>query len=160
MAGSSLQEFFVKYVRGREELDYDAALAGAGLRLDKTAASDGSAALNKAYLGADLSQEGERLLVRRVYEGAPAYEQGLNAGDQIVAMNNMRASKDFLDARIAEKQPGDLVILTIFRADDLSVLPIKLGGRVDTNYRILPADKPSDEQKRAYQSWLKAPLGN
>jgi len=160
MAGSSLQEFFVKYVRGREELDYDAALAGAGLRLDKTAAFDGSVAVNKAYLGADLSQEGERLLVRRVYEGSSAYEQGLNAGDQIIAINNMRASKDFLDARIAEKRPGDFVILTIFRADDLSVLPIKLGGRVDENYRILPAVKPSDEQKRIYQSWLKAPLGN
>jgi predicted metalloprotease with PDZ domain len=160
MAGSSLQQFFEKNVRGREELDYDTAFAGAGLRLDMTATFDGSAAVNQAYLGADLGQDGERLVVRRVYEGSPAYEQGLNAGDQIVAINNMRATKDFVEARIAEKHPGDLVILTIFRADDLSVLLIKLGGRVDANYRILPADKPSDEQKRIYQSWLNAPLGN
>lgn len=160
MAGSSLQQFFEKYVRGREELDYDAALTAAGLRLDTTAAFDGSVALNKAYLGADLSQEGERLLVRRVYEGSPAYEQGLNAGDQIVAINNMRASKEFVEARMAEKRPGELVVLTIFRADDLSVLLIKLDGRVDANFRILPADKPSAEQKRIYQSWLSAPLVN
>jgi predicted metalloprotease with PDZ domain len=158
IAGSSLEQFFARYVRGREELDYDAALAVAGLRLDKTQTADGDRAVEKAYLGAELAQEGERLLVKRVYAGSPAYEQGLNTGDQIVALNNMRANKDFLDARIAEKRAGDLVSLTIFRSDDLSVLLIKLGARSDANYRILPADKPTGQQKRIYQSWLNTPL--
>jgi predicted metalloprotease with PDZ domain len=158
MAGASLEQFFVKYVRGREELDYDAALAAAGLRLDKTAAADDIKASEKAFFGADLVQEGERLLVKRVYAGSPAYEQGLNAGDQIVALNNMRANKEFFDARLAEKHAGDLLNLTIFRADDLSLLLIKLGGRSDAIYRILPAHKPSAEQKRTYQSWLGAAL--
>jgi predicted metalloprotease with PDZ domain len=154
MAGSSLEQFFANYVRGREELDYDAAFAAVGLHLDRTAAPDGSPAANNAYLGADLAQEGERLIVRHVYEGSPAYEQGLNAGDQIVAINNMRASREFVEARIAEKRPGDLVTLSIFRSDDLSLLLIKLGGRADSNYRIVPVDKQSPEQKRIYQSWL------
>jgi predicted metalloprotease with PDZ domain len=158
MSGSNLEQFFAKFVRGREELDYDSALAAAGLRLDKTAAADGSKALEKAYLGADLTQEGEQLLVRKVYAGAPAYEQGLNTGDQIVALNNMRANKEFVEARLAEKRPGDLVTLTIFRADDLSTMLIKLGGRVASVYRILPLANPADEQKRIYQSWLGAPL--
>ena len=157
MAGSSLDQFFANYVRGREELDYDAALAVAGLRLDRTTATDGSKAVEKPYLGADLAQEGDRLLVKKVYAGAPAYEQGLNTGDQIVAFNNMRANKEFLEARIAEKRPGDLVTLTIFRSDDLSTLLIKLGGRLDSAYRIVPVDNPVDEQKRIYQSWLGAP---
>jgi predicted metalloprotease with PDZ domain len=160
MAGSSLQQFFEKHVRGREELDYDSAFAGAGLRLDRSATLDGIAAVNQAYLGADLAQEGDRLLVKRVYEGTTAYEQGLNAGDQILAINNMRATKEFLDARIAEKHPGDLMSLTIFRSDDLSVLLIKLGGRADATYRIVRVAKVSDEQKRIYQAWLNAPPGN
>jgi predicted metalloprotease with PDZ domain len=160
MAGSSLDQFFSKYVRGREELDYDSALAAVGLRLDKAATADGSKAVEKTYLGAELAQDGERLLVRRVYAGSPAYEQGLNAGDQIIALNNMRANKEFFDARIAEKHPGDLVTLTIFRSDDLSALLIKLGGRVEPNYRILPVDKPSLEQKRLYQSWLGSSMGD
>ena len=50
-------------------------------------------------------------MVRKVYAGAPAYEQGLNTGDQMVALNNMRANKEFFDARIAEKRAGDLVAL-------------------------------------------------
>lgn len=158
MAGSTLDSFFAKYVRGREELDYDSALAAAGLRLDTTVTADGSKALERPYLGADIAQEQDRLLVKKVYSGAPAYEQGLNTGDQIVAFNNMRASKDFLDARIAEKHPGDLVTLTIFRSDDLSTLLIKLGGRSNSVYRIVPVDNLVDEQKRIYQSWLGAPL--
>ena len=41
MAGSSLEEFFNKYVRGAAELDYNAALEAAGLRLDTSAGTGG-----------------------------------------------------------------------------------------------------------------------
>jgi predicted metalloprotease with PDZ domain len=92
--------------------------------------------------------------VRRVYAGSSAYQQGLNAGDQIVALNNMRANRDFFDARIGEMRPGDLINLTIFRSDDLRSLLIKLGGRSGAAYRILTLENPSAEQKLIYQSWL------
>jgi predicted metalloprotease with PDZ domain len=154
MAGASLNDFFARYVRGREEHDYNRALLAAGLRLDVSEANGGVKATEKAYLGADLTQEGDRLMVSRVIEGSPAYEQGLNTGDQIVAFDNMRVTKDFFDARLAEKRPGQLVSLTIFRFDDLSALPIKLGSVSDAIYRIVPVENPSEEQRRIYQSWL------
>ncbi len=154
MTGSSLEDFFGRYVRGTEELDYNGALAAAGLRLDTTGATAGVKPAEKAYLGADLSQEGDRLIVTRVYAGSPAYEQGLNTADQIVALDNRRVTKDFLEARLAEKRPGQLANLTIFRFDDLSYLPIKLGGISPASYRILPLEVRTDEQKRIYQSWL------
>ena len=159
MAGASLEPFFSRYVRGREELDYNGALAAAGLRLDTTGAIDNSKSpAEKAYLGADLAQEQDRLMVRRVYAGSPAYEQGLNAGDQILALNNMRANKDFFDARIAERRPGDLITLTVFRFDNLSSLPIKLGRTEGGSYRIVTVENPTSEQRRIYESWLRAPL--
>lgn len=154
MAGGSLDEFFSRYVRGREEFDYNRALAAAGLRLDLSEASAGVKATDKAYLGADLSQDGDRLLVSRVLEGSPAYEQGLNTGDQIVALDNMRANKEFFEARLAEKRPGQLISLTIFRFDDLSAMPIKLGSMSNAAYRILELDKPTEEQRKIYRSWL------
>lgn len=154
MAGASLDEFFSRYVRGREEFDYNRALAAAGLRLDLSEASAGVKATEKAYLGADLSQDGDRLLVSRVLEGSPAYEQGLNTGDQIVALDNMRANKEFFEARLAEKRPGQLISLTIFRFDDLSAMPIKLGSMSNAAYRILELDKQTEEQRKIYRSWL------
>ena len=39
---------------------------------------------------------------------------------------------------MAEKKPGDLVNLTIFRFDDLSSLLIKLSDKREMTYRIVP----------------------
>ena len=149
MAGSSLEDFFTKYVRGTEELDYNVALEAAGLRLDT-----GVGSVERVYFGATVAQEDDRLVVRSVSAGSPAYEQGLNAGDQIVALDNMRVTRDFFNARIAEKKPGDLINLTIFRFDDLSTLLIKLGGRREGTYRIVPLPNQTEAQKRVYKSWL------
>lgn len=158
MAGASLEQFFSRYVRGREELDYNGAFAAAGLRLATDTTIDPKGAGEKAYFGADVAQEQDRLMVKRVYAGSPAYEQGLNTGDQILALNNMRATKEFFDARVAEKRPGDLITLTVFRFDDLSTLTIKLGRSAHGPYRIFVVEKPTTEQQRVYQSWLKSPL--
>jgi predicted metalloprotease with PDZ domain len=151
MAGSSLEDFFNRYVRGTEELNYSVALEAAGLRLDTMGPGTTD---EKVYFGAEVAQEEDRLMVRRVTAGSPAYEQGLNAGDQIVAMDNMRVTKDFFNARMAEKKPGDLINLTIFRFDDLSTLLIKLAERREGTYQIVPLSTQTEAQKRVYKSWL------
>src|SRR5687767_8102053 len=53
MVGSSLEDFFSKYVRGKEELNYNAALEAAGLRLETS-----PSAAERVQFGADLVQEG------------------------------------------------------------------------------------------------------
>lgn len=157
-AGSSLEDFFKRYVRGREELDYNAALAGVGLLLDTTGATSLSQPVERSYLGARLKQTDDRLIVDRVYSGTPAYEQGLNTNDQIVALDGIRVNQESFNARLAEKRPGDTITLTVFRFDDLRSLTIKLGGRIDAPYRIVPVKEPNAEQSRLYQGWLGAPL--
>ena len=94
------------------------------------------------------------MIVRRVYAGSPAYEQGLNAGDEIVALDNLRVTRDFFNARMMEKKPGELVNLTIFRFDDLSTLLIKLGDRRQGTFRIVPLTTQTPAQKQIYKSWL------
>ena len=93
--------------------------------------------------------------MRRVYAGSPAYDSGVNAGDQIVAMDNMRVTRDFFNARIAEKKPGDLVNLTIFRFDDLSTLLIRLSDKREMSFKIVPVTAPTAVQKQIYAGWLK-----
>jgi len=157
-AGTSLETFFAKYVRGREELDYNAALEAAGLRLVTGMTPPSDKPMETAWLGADLAEQNDRLIVTRVYAGSPAYEQGLNAGDQILALNNVRADKTFVESRIGEKRPGDLVSFTIFRFNELSTMLIRLGGRLDAFYRIVPVEHPNEEQRQVYKSWLGADL--
>ncbi len=153
MAGSSLEQFFARYVRGRAELDYNAGVEAAGLRLDTTGTNKKPVEI--AFLGADFAQDGDRLLIRRVYAGAPAYDQGLNAGDQIVALDNMRVNEESIAARLAEKQPGDTITVSVFRADDLRTFTIKLGSRIDAEYRILPVAQLSGSQSGIYRNWLR-----
>ncbi|HJS24080.1 MAG TPA: PDZ domain-containing protein [Pyrinomonadaceae bacterium] len=101
IAGTSLEEFFNRFVRGTEELDYNSAFEAVGLRLDTNAPPGSNAVADRAFFGADVTQEEDRLMVRRVYAGSPAYEQGLNAGDQIVALDNMRVTSSFFNTRLA-----------------------------------------------------------
>jgi len=156
MAGGSLEEFFNRYVRGKEELDYNTALAAAGLRLEIVPAGATGRAGDRIFFGAELTQAGDRLMVEQVYAGSPAYEQGLNFGDQIVAIDNLRVTRDFFNARLAEKKPGDLINLTIFRFDDLSTLLIKLGPGREGTFRIVPLTTPTELQKQIYRDWLRA----
>lgn len=155
-AGASLEEFFRRYVRGREELDYDAALAWAGLHLDTASDAAGRTAPTVADLGATLEERDGRLNVRNVPAGTAAYEQGLSAADQIVAVDGYRATLAFLNERIADKRPGEQLTLNVFRGDELRTLSIKLGSRTTAAYRIIPRPDATEQQRRNYQSWLGA----
>src|SRR5207237_10710276 len=161
MAGASLEQFFSSYVRGRADLEpaYDEILSGAGLQLEQGGVAIGATnrpVAMKAFLGADLSQNGERLLISSVRAGTPAYEQGLNANDQIVALDGARVTKESFEARLAEKRPGDTVRVAVFRFDDLRTFDIRLGAHAEAPYRISPLAGSSDEQRRLYRAWMAA----
>jgi predicted metalloprotease with PDZ domain len=130
-------------------------LEAAGLRLEIVPAGDTGRASDRIFFGADLQQAQDRLMVERVYAGSPAYEQGLNFGDQIVALDNQRVTRDFFNARLAEKKPGALINLTIFRFDELSTLLIKLGPGREGTFRIVPLTSQTEMQKKIYRDWLK-----
>jgi len=153
MAGKSLDEFFSKYVRGESEIDYDGILAGVGLSV-----SSSQAGKNRAYIGADTAEENGRLTVRSVPAGTPAYDQGLNTGDQIVAIDGYRATTQFLQSYLNEKKPGDTVRLTVFRFDKLREMNFTLGGNMRTEFSISPVSSPTETQKTLYRAYLNSDL--
>ena len=108
----------------------------------------------KGYLGADLEDSGDFISVRDVRADTPAYEQGLNAKDRIVALDGARVNRETFEALIAAKHPGDTVHITLFRNDDLRTLDIKLSGGLDEPYKIVPLPQASQEQKRRYAGWI------
>lgn len=149
MAGTSLDEFFSKYVRGRDEIDYNSILNGFGLQL-----VTGDGGRQAAYLGANLRQEGDRLTIPSIPVGTPAYDQGLNTGDQIVAVDGIRATQNFLQSHLGEKRPGDKIRLTVFRFDELRNFEITLGGRAAQNFKIVVVDNPTETQRALYRSYF------
>jgi predicted metalloprotease with PDZ domain len=158
VAGGSFEDFFTRYVRGREEMPYNQFFNAAGLRLEQAGVPAGEAsaanAAVKGFLGAELDDRTDIVLIKNVRVGTPAYEQGLNAKDQIVALDGARAGKDSFEAMITAKRPGEIVHLTVFRNDDLRTFDIKLGGRVDAPYRIVQLPSVNEQQKRMFQTWM------
>jgi predicted metalloprotease with PDZ domain len=154
-AGVKLDDFFTRYVRGRDEIAYNAFFDAVGVQLDTEGTVGAKAPPSPSvYLGLEVGQEGERLVVRRVPAGTPAFDQGLNTGDQIVAVDGIRVNQTSFFARLGEHKPGDSVTLTIFRDDELRTFAIKLGGRINAEYRILPLAQVTPEQKAIYRAWL------
>jgi predicted metalloprotease with PDZ domain len=148
-AGGTLEPFFAKFVRGTEELDYDAALKAVGMRLDR-----GGNSSQDAYLGANFAADPAGVKVSSVLADTPAYEQGLSANDLIIALDNMRVlNPTELTTRISEKSPGETVRLTLFRADALRTLEIKLGGQTRPYFRITSLPNATEDQRRLYREW-------
>jgi predicted metalloprotease with PDZ domain len=152
-AGASLEDFFDRYVRGTEEIDYNEILRGIGLQLN-----DEEIGPKQAYLGANLAESDGQLTIRSIPAGTPAYEYGLNTGDQIVAVDGNRASQNFLNSYLNQKKPGDKVRFTVFRFDQLRDFQVTLGGRGRLNYSITPVANPTVDQQRLYQEYMLSPL--
>jgi predicted metalloprotease with PDZ domain len=160
LAGGSLERFFARYVRGREELPYNESLAAAGLQLNTTGEGEMMVPPAFSYLGADLEETNGIVTVTRVPAGTPAYEQGLNAKDQILALDGVRVNQELLETLIRQKPIGSVVRLTVFRNDDLRTLEIKLGSRVIVPYRIFQLPSRTDLQRQIYESWMSPTVQN
>ena len=164
-AGTSLDQFFARYVRGTDELPYNEALNAAGVQLEQAGVPfeklGGRLPADVpigAYLGADFEDLGDFVSVKAVRAGSPAYDQGLNAKDQIVAIDGARVNSDRLMALVRAERPGDTIRLTVFRNDDLRTLLIKLASRVDAPYRIVQLPSRNQQQKLIYDSWMHLPM--
>ncbi|MEP6945621.1 MAG: PDZ domain-containing protein [Acidobacteriota bacterium] len=153
MAGKSLDDFFSKYVRGTAEIDYDSIVNGIGLTLKTTQPN-----ANRSYIGVNLAENGGVLTIRSVPAGSPGYDQGLNSGDQIIAVDGYRANQNFLTSYLGERKPGDKVRLTIFRQDRLRDIDFTLGANTQKDYSFAPVATPTDEQKKLYNGYLNADL--
>ena len=153
-AGSSMNDFFAKYVEGREEIDYNETLGKIGLQL----VTHNANLPEVAFFGADVTQQGERLNVARVIAGSPAQNGGLNFNDQIVAFDGLRASQTAWQAFINEKKPGEKVRLTVFRFDEIKELEITLGGRHRPEFRIIKDPAAKESHEKLYKDYVNAEL--
>lgn len=153
MAGKSLEDFFSKYVRGTGEIDFAGIVKGIGLNLTAKPRDTGT-----GYIGADLTEQGGVLSIRFIPAGTPAYEQGLNTGDQIVAVDGYKASQTFVQSYIGDRKPGDKIKFTIFRGDKLREVEFTLGQDKRMDYGFEPAGDATEDQKRIYKDYLRADL--
>lgn len=144
VAGSSLADFWARYIDGTDELDYGPALAYYGLRF-KQRPQAGKKDAEAAWLGASMSGT----MVEKVLRETPAHEAGLNVGDELIAIDRYRVKN--LPRRLARYRPGDRVTLLVARDGVMTELPATL-DREPWPYRIEVAsdDVGSTGRRRAW----------
>lgn len=101
------RDFFARYVRGREVVNYEALLARAGVLVRR--AKDGAGTLGQVPVQFDSS--GARVLGPTL-AGTPVYDAGVDRDDLIVTIGGRPAtSQEAFTAAVAGKRPGEAVEL-------------------------------------------------
>ncbi len=142
-------DFFRRYIDGREVPDYAPLLARAGVLMT----SDNSLPV----LGASLDDDTTRVFVNWSSEGGSAFAAGLASGDLIYSVDGVPVTtRDTLNAIISRRQIGETVQLDVEQRQVRRTIPMKLVGRA--RYTITTYEKAgrtvTEEMKRFRQDWL------
>ena len=92
--------------------------------------------------------------ITQVYDGTPAQVAGLSAGDQLVAINGLRASGARLDALLARHQPGEQVEVLVFRRDELHRFTLTLARQAPEKWKLAVDPRASLRARRLRSGWL------
>ncbi|HTQ86221.1 MAG TPA: PDZ domain-containing protein, partial [Candidatus Solibacter sp.] len=96
--------------------------------------------------------------ISNILPGSPAELAGLDRGDNLVGVNGKEtATLDSLAAALAPLRPGDTARLTVVREKELRDFSVLLAPNPYAIIRIVPVEKPTELQKRIYESWIGHP---
>ncbi|HEU0014591.1 MAG TPA: PDZ domain-containing protein [Longimicrobium sp.] len=159
VAGTDLTAFFDRAVRSTEELEYGRYLEIVGLRAVPAEPRPGPPGTGPTPLemrtGLRLKDDGVRGSVSQVMAGSPAHRAGVNANDELIAVDGMRLPGAMLLSRLDERRPGDRVALTLLRRDELVTVEMEVEAAQPRRVTIQPVENPTPEQERLRADWLR-----
>jgi predicted metalloprotease with PDZ domain len=148
IAGSSLEDFFSKYVSGTEPLPYAQLFSLAGLGLEQKETS-------RAVLGFAVHREPNApWTVATVDLGSNAESSGLKVGDEILRWNNGDVPRR-PDRWAAEQKPGEKLYLRIHRADTEVNVDLRLGEIREKSFLVKESSSVTDREKRIRDGLLR-----
>ncbi len=149
VAQTDLSDFFERYIEGTDELPFDEYLQPFGLRLYSVEAEE-----PVPHLGVNVKAEHGKEVIQFVEANSPAGIAGVDAGDELLAMDGLRVTADQLSDRLKDYNVGDTVKLSVFHQDELRTLPVTLGTPRPSRYQIVPVENPTQAQKQNFAGWL------
>lgn len=155
VTGLDFGDFFARYIGGTDELPYTEILGAAGLQLQwdwKDKPTDGNV---RPTLGVRVKSEGGLLKIAGVVRDGPAYQAGLTAEDELVALDGYRITDEAgLHERLNDRKVGDLVAVTLFRRDELRTIEVALEPTPQDKLVLEQAAQPDELQRLIYTNWL------
>ena len=150
ISGKDLTKFFDDYIYGTKAIDYNKYFDYVGLKLEEKAAKE-----NEIFLGLRTYEEDGRLMIKNITRGGSAYESGLNAKDEIIAVNNFRLNKYKFDEMLDMVKPNDKLSFTITRDGIIQNIVVDVSPSKKIKYKLENQKSVTKAQKKLKKTWLK-----
>ena len=144
--GQDMTEFFLKYIDGTEVIPYSMYFLPLGIEVNDV----GSV---KPVFGANVSEEGGKVIVKSIRSNTAAEDAGLSVNDEIIACMNYRVDKPMLDAFMNGAAIGDEFELTISRDQLIRKVIVKITGQKRSSFIF--TNRHTDATLPLYTYWLR-----
>ncbi|WP_414564931.1 MULTISPECIES: M61 family metallopeptidase [unclassified Anabaena] len=151
VAGVDLGNFCDRYLDSTDELPFNQYLEPFGLQLLAEREEE-------PYMGIRAKTENGREVIKSVEAGSPAQLAGIDAGDELLAIEGIRLTAHQLSDRLKDYQPNDTIQVTVFHQDELRTYSVTLTAPHPTKYQIVPVHNPDPSQKENFAGWLGVPI--
>jgi len=109
----------------------------------------------RAYSGMSVQEVNGANVVRFVLADGPAYQAGVNAGDEVVTLNGRKFKAAEITPHLEQNMsPGDTVWLQVMRRNRLRRIDFKLGTKPNPRWEFRKLRSATEKQRAAYASWL------
>ena len=149
VTGIELQNFFARYINATEDLPFDDYLEPFGLKLKSLLDPE-----TIPFLGIRVKSENNKEIIKFVEAGSPAEIGGIDADDELLAIDGIYVNSSKLSDRLKDYQSGDIISITVFHKDQLRTLSVVLADPRPSRYEVIHLDNPSNSQKQNLMDWL------
>jgi predicted metalloprotease with PDZ domain len=149
LTGKDYQAWWQQNVDSPMSLDFDTLLNKAGLKLQY-----GKKAKTTVDAGMSLTGVHGDLTLGHVSKDGPAWQAGLTAGDEIVAINGLKVTSEGFNKRLEDFNAGDTMTLSVFKQQQLQQVTLTLAEQAKGDAMLVSVAKPSAAQKAFYKAWL------
>lgn len=163
-AGKDLTDFWKRYVSGTEEIDFPGYFARIALQLTKGYQPFTPYAESKTdkpgTLGISFRAQGDRVVVSNVVAGLPAYQSGLYANDELVAIDGKKIDAANAGGRpgapglLGSLRAGQRVTISYFHREQLKSLELIAAEKSFDRYLVAESKTATEAQKALRKAWL------
>jgi len=105
-------------------------------------------------LGIKLQSENNREVIQFVAAESPAALVGIDAKDELLAIDGIKIDAKSLNERLKDYQAGDTIQIVLFHQDELQTLCVTLDKPQSNSYELVIKDDLSPQQQQNLRGWL------
>ena len=149
ISGKDMDGFFEDYIYGTALLNNEKFLRYAGIEVVET-----NNTTAKKRIGISTKEEHGKIVVSSIIAGEAAYEAGINVGDEIVAIDNLRISKADFSEMYSRYKIGDKIVMLLSRDGIVLTKEVEMRKDNTVSYTYEIAKTKTKQQEIVYSKWL------